>query len=240
MTSAALYRQTEMDRTTWPEFRDQVQAFVAAEAVSRPRSYPGYPNWPLERCRPRLWPALEPTLWSRRSAMKLTADLPPRRQLSRLLQFSHGVSGGFHRGPTPSAGGLQALELFLVNFTDGWLPPGLYHYGRSEHCLAQIVAGAERDAWGAMAPSLNLLAGGALLWVVVGDSARVAEKYGERGLRFLILEAGHLMQNLCLMSQRLGYSTVPLGGFFERDIAHAFLLPPDDVVLNAGACGRAV
>lgn len=238
MTTIVSYRQSEMDRTTWPEFRDQVQGFLADEAACEPRSYPGYSRWPLPRCRPRLWPALEPTMWWRRSPQALSTDLPPRRRLARLLQFSHGVNAGQGRGPTPSAGCLQALELYLVNFADGWLPLGLYHYGRGEHCLAQIAAGAVRDAWTKIVPSLSLLVGGALLWILVGDSRRVAEKYGERGLRFLILEAGHLMQNLCLMSQRIGYSTAPLGGFFERDISRAFALPADDVVLYAGVCGK--
>jgi len=236
--TTAFYRQTELDRTNWPEFRDQVQAFAANSAVNSPRGYPSYPRWPLGRCRPRLWPALESTLVSRRCAPVLSTALAPRLQLSRLLQFSHGINGDQGRGPTPSAGGLQALELYLVNLTQGWLPRGLYHYGRGEHCLAQIAAGAERDAWATMVPSLNLVAGGSLVWVLVGDGARVAEKYGERGLRFLLLEAGHLMQNLCLMSQRLGFSTVPLGGFFEHDIARAFLLPADDLVLYLGVCGR--
>ncbi len=64
-------------------------------------------------------------------------------------------------------------------------------------------------------------------------------KYAERGLRFLLLEAGHLMQNLCLLSASLGVVTVPLGGFFERGIARRLGLPAEDVVLYLGACGPA-
>ena len=62
-------------------------------------------------------------------------------------------------------------------------------------------------------------------------------KYGERGIRFLLLEAGHLMQNLCLLSASLGVSTLPLGGYFERDIAQAFRLPKGDLVLYVGLLG---
>jgi len=86
-------------------------------------------------------------------------------------------------------------------------------------------------------PSLPLVAGGALLWILVGDGVRVQAKYGVRGLRFLLLEAGHLMQNLCLLSTSLGLATVPLGGFFENDIARALALPPGDVVAYMGICG---
>ena len=80
--------------------------------------------------------------------------------------------------------------------------------------------------------------GGALLWILVGDAARVESKYMERGIRFLILEAGHLMQNLCLLSESLGLSTVPLGGYLESKIAAELSLPGSDVVLYVGICGQ--
>ena len=237
MTSIDLHRLTELDRTTWPDVRDQIVNFTHDGTLGEPRSYPGYPCWPLVHCRPRAWSSLEKALWSRRSATKLATSLPDCATLSRLLQFSHGVSGQDGRGPTPSAGSLQALELYFVNFSAGWLPAGIYHYQRGPHSLAQLVEGAEREAWRTIVPSLELMEGGVLLWIIVGDGARVRQKYGTRGGRFLPLEAGHLMQNLCLMSQRVGWTTVPLGGFFEQDIARHMTLPADDAVLYLGIFG---
>ncbi len=130
--------------------------------------------------------------------------------------------------------------MYLVVFETGWLPAGLYHYDRVGHHLAQIAAGAERADWGRRVPSLDLVRGGALLWIVVGDGERVARKYGERAVRFLLQESGHLMQNLCLLSASLDLVTVPLGGYFERDIARELLLLPSDLVLYVGVCGRAL
>ncbi len=233
-----LHRLTELDRTTWPEVRDRILEFTHAEPLGEPRSYPGYPTWPLNRCRPRPWPALERSLWARRSASKLATGLPQRAALSRLLQFSHGVSGAGGRGPTPSAGSLQALEMYVVNFSGGWLPSGVYHYDRAARALAQLAAGAERPSWAAVVPSLELIVGGALLWIIVGDGARVQDKYDLRAGRFLTLEAGHLMQNLCLMSQRVGCATIPLGAFFERDICRRLTLPESDLALYVGVCGK--
>jgi hypothetical protein len=40
------------------------------------------------------------------------------------------------------------------------------------------------------------------------------------------------------MSHSLGWTTLPLGGFFERDIAQALALPADDAVLYVGICGK--
>jgi SagB-type dehydrogenase family enzyme len=233
-----IHHPTDLDRTSWPDVRDQILSFIPGDPLGEPRGYPGYPSWPLERCRPRPWMSLEKALCTRRSASMLAARLPERAALGRVLQFSHGISADQGRGPTPSAGGLQALELYLVNFTAGWLPAGTYHYQRRHHSLAQLVAGAERDAWKRLAPSFELMEGGALLWIVVGDAARVREKYAARADRFLTLEAGHLMQNLCLMSHRVGWTTLPLGAFFERDIARALALPAEDAVIYLGAFGK--
>jgi SagB-type dehydrogenase family enzyme len=234
--------RTELDRSTFPDLRERI---VRAEDLARSegtspeaRSYPGYPRWPLERVRSRRWgPRLEVALATRRCGPALGSATPGRRTLSRLLQAAHGITAAHDRGPTPSAGGLQALELYLVHWAAAWLPPGLYHYDRRGHHLAQIADRAERASWEQQVPSLRALDGGAMLWVLVGDVARVAAKYGHRAGRFLLLEAGHLMQSLCLLSAGFGLCTVPLGGSFERAIARAFALPPTDAVLYIGACG---
>lgn len=234
----AFFRWTELDPTSWPEWRERIGAFEPEEAETEPRSYPGYPRWSLPRMRPRVWPPLDRLLVQRRCGQRLGTTLPPQRILSRLLQFSHGVSANRARGPVPSAGGLQALELYLAVFADGWLPAGTYHYDRRGHALAQVSPAEERTAWQEIVPSLHLVEGGALLWVLVGDGARVAPKYAERGYRFLLLEAGHLMQNLCLLSASLRLCTVPLGGFLERVIARKLVLPAKDLILYVGACGK--
>jgi SagB-type dehydrogenase family enzyme len=116
---------------------------------------------------------------------------------------------------------------------------GFYHYDRPGHYLSQIVPDASRDTLEPLVPSLRQVQGGAVLWLLVGDGARVQAKYSERGLRFLLLEAGHLMQNICLLSRSLGLVTIPLGGFFEQDLARRMRLCNADVVLYAGVCGTA-
>jgi SagB-type dehydrogenase family enzyme len=242
-TDAFLYR-TELDRSTFPDLRERIaRAELETKAegsVPRSRSYPGYPRWSLERVRPGRWGgSLETLLAARRCLPALGTSMPDRRVLSRLLQAAHGITAPPDRGPTPSAGGLQALELYLVPWATSWLPAGLYHYDRRGHHLSQVADRAERATWEELVPSLRGLDGGAMLWVLVGDVARVAAKYGDRAGRFLLLEAGHLMQTLCLVSAGVGLCTVPLGGSFEREIARQFALPSTDAVLYIGVCGAA-
>jgi SagB-type dehydrogenase family enzyme len=229
----------ELDAASYPEWRYRILEADASGAslLSEPRSYPGYPRWLLDRVRPRLWGSLDRVLIRRRCVRDLSTSLPSRRILSRLLLMGHGITAPRSAGPVPSSGGLQALELYLVTFESDWLPAGLYHYDRAGHHLSQIRVGTERSGWEACVPSLSLVRGGALLWVVVGDGERLSGKYGERAVRFLLQESGHLMQNLCLLSASLGLVTVPLGGYFERDIARQLVLPSSDLVLYVGICG---
>jgi SagB-type dehydrogenase family enzyme len=229
-SAAAFYRWTELDRSSWPAFRDA--AGEAAEGLEvRPRSHPG-PRTALPKPRARRLTPLDRALASRRSARKLSTAPLSDRELGHLLWFAHGAMESGGRGPVPSAGGLQALELYLVRFGDG-----AFHYDRAKHALTRLGDAKERADWRARVPSLDLVEGGSLLWVIAGDVERVEPKYGARGLRFLLLEAGHLMQNLCLLSASLKRTTVPLGAFFEKDVAAALGLEKTDLALYAGLCG---
>lgn len=231
-------KSTELCSTTFPAFREGMQQSDQEGIDSTPRSYPGYPFWPLPRKRGRLWPSLDKALLARRSERSLSDQLPSPPVLGRLLRMAHGISSTDHKGPVPSAGGLQALELYLAVLTAQWLPTGCYHYDRQKHGLAQIREGNGKKQWEPWIPSFPQVQGGSLLWIVAGDGRKAQSRYGERGHRFLLLEAGHLMQNLCLLSHSLGLSTVPLGGFFEEAIAREMQLLKTDLVLYVGICGR--
>ena len=45
---------------------------------------------------------------------------------------------------------------------------------------------------------------------------RTRFKYGVRGYRFALLEAGHVGQNVLLAATALGLGAVPLGGYYDR------------------------
>ena len=236
-------RGSELDATRLPDLRERIAAFERSPVVHTPRAYLGLPTWPLPRPGWRLAPSIDRVLARRRSRRRLDVRLPDAATLGRVLSSAHGVTGEGGRGPVPSAGDLQALELYVVALDPhpaAWLPPGGYHYDRLGHHLAQVVSGDDRALWRDFAPSLDQFEGGALLWVLVGDVERVRPKYSDRAMRLLLLEAGHLMQALCLASEGVGLTTLPLGGVFEARAARRLRLPRGDAVLYAGALGRAL
>lgn len=232
------FTSTELNPTNFPEWLERIAAFDADPTTIKARSYPGYTTWPLDRVRQRAWPSLDAVLLRRRSANTLSTTFPSRRVLSRLLVTAHAITGAGDRGPVPSAGGLQCLELYPIALEPSWLPSGAYHYDRAANHLSQIVPFANRADWLKLVPSLATAKGGSFLLVLAGDYSRARSKYGDRALRFLFLEAGHLAQNVCLIATSLNYCALPLGGIFEQQIASHLRLPSGDQVLSVLLCGK--
>jgi len=64
------------------------------------------------------------------------------------------------------------------------------------------------------------------------------KKYGDRGYRYILLEAGHVMQNLNLACTSLGLGSCNIGGFFDDELAGLLGLPvAQEAVLYAVAIG---
>ncbi len=69
-----------------------------------------------------------------------------------------------------------------------------------------------------MAP--ELFADGAAFVAVTAVFWRSRFKYGQRGYRFALLEAGHAVQNLLLVATGLGLTALPLGGYYDGAVDH--------------------
>ena len=148
-------------------------------------------------------------------------------QLSELLWAAYGVTGRSQLGaleflerPLPSGGGLYALELYTLVRAVHDLPPGVHHFSPITHGLELV-----RDT--DLPPRLltylflgqALAADAAFVVVITAVVARSLTKYGDRGYRYLLLEAGHAAQNLNLRAPALGLGTCNLGGFLDDELA---------------------
>jgi SagB-type dehydrogenase family enzyme len=64
----------------------------------------------------------------------------------------------------------------------------------------------------------EIIAHASLIVFVAALFERSTFKYGNRGYRFTLIEAGHLVQNVHLVLQGLKLSGVSIGGFFDREV----------------------
>jgi SagB-type dehydrogenase family enzyme len=159
---------------------------------------------------------LERVIADRRSTRTFSGAAVRLDELARLLFFAYGRTdpGGRFRA-VASGGALYPLELYAVALNVEGLEAGVYHYGvetghldvvRRGGCLAAL----EDDL-------VNLhgidVANASLLIVVTAAFRRTTIKYLDRGYRMILMEAGEVAQNLCLLATSMNLAACLLGGF---------------------------
>jgi SagB-type dehydrogenase family enzyme len=158
---------------------------------------------------------LRAVLRARRSRAALESRALPCSALAALIGSSSRSADG-HRS-TPSGGALFPLELYVVALAVDGLDEGVYHYSPYRHRLARL-RGASRSDVAATIVDPRLADGAAALLVVTAVFWRTRFKYGLRGYRFALLEAGHLVQTAVLAAAALDIPALPLGGFYDREL----------------------
>jgi SagB-type dehydrogenase family enzyme len=163
----------------------------------------------------------------RRSASAFKADAMPLENLAAILRSAYGVTSRFEVEPgiyqtlrtVPSAGALFPLEVYCLAFNIDGLPPAVYHYDPTRDVLERTRNGDVRSELAESMPMAQLVASCPVALVVTAMLWRSRFKYGQRGYRFALLEAGHLAQNVLLASEALDLGSVPVGGFYDHKLA---------------------
>ena len=153
----------------------------------------------------------------RRSCRQYSGAPLKLESISELLFYALGISGEYRRC-SPSAGGLYPLELYLVSINVEGLATGLYHYDVRSHDLCLLEHGDFRPELTKSVFIKESVQEAAAAIILTGVFGRSKIKYGERAYRFVLFEAGHVMQNICLTSTVLGLGTCPIGGFIDDNL----------------------
>lgn len=185
--------------------------------------FEGYPVVELPRTPTPLHMLLQEAIISRVSCRSFSPCLLSLQGLATLLHFAYGVTrvntaeSSRPLRVVPSGGGLYPLEIFLQSTSIQQLQPGLYHYNPSKTNLRFL---RESDATSISASLLQpgLVIGASLIIFVTAIFERSIFKYRDRGYRYIFLEAGHVAQNINLVSTALGLGCINIGGFLDREI----------------------
>lgn len=144
------------------------------------------------------------------------------KQLSKFLFYSAGITRKRKNWnhcfrSWASAGARFPLEIYIVNFNIKGLEKGVYHYNVKQHSLECIY---ERDVRKQIIECANQSwvhkTGALVLISAVFDRTKI--KYGERGYRFVFLDAGHIAQNMYLVSTSMNLGCCAIGGFLDDKI----------------------
>lgn len=142
-------------------------------------------------------------------------------QFSQILWAAQGVTEdrGYKRS-APSGGALYPLDIYAVVGENGVkaLGAGIYHYDPVKHAALLITKGDFREDVARTALSQMWMAGAPLNLVITSEYRRITSKYGARGERYAMIEAGHVGQNIFLQAQALGLRAGIVGAFHDNDV----------------------
>ena len=167
--------------------------------------------------------SLREAIEARRSLREYSDVALSLAELSYLLWSTQGVSRTIPDRATfrtvPSAGARHALKTVgLVNRVDG-LEPGTYQYMALEHRLMSLDLSPElADRMADACLGQKMVRDSAATFVWVADRNRMAWRYGERGVRYLFLDAGHVCQNLYLTAESIGAGACAIGAFDDGSV----------------------
>ncbi|MDD5415490.1 MAG: SagB/ThcOx family dehydrogenase [Candidatus Daviesbacteria bacterium] len=168
--------------------------------------------------------SLVDVLKNRRSSRTFSGKPISIKDLSYLLLYSsgiidHGFAPDKSRRVYPSAGARYPLEVYPLILSDGdGVKAGLYHYNVKEHIL-EVILKEDLKHWllestGNFKPIIKA----SVVFIVTGVLDRTRVKYGDRGYRYVLMEAGHMAQNLLLLATGLGMANLAIGGYTDSKV----------------------
>ncbi len=156
---------------------------------------------------------LEDAIAERRSVRYYSSDEMTLEELSILLWAGNGITSSQGLRSAPSAGGLYPIDLYVVpNRVEG-ASCGIYRYDPQRNELLLETEGNFTERFYNISYGQSHVKNAAVLIVLVATPEKNTEKYGEEGRDFILIESGHIAQNILLEAVSLGLGAVPIGGF---------------------------
>ena len=181
---------------------------------------------------------LENCLSRRRSARNYVQESLNLRQVSQLLWAAQGITIAPDFRTAPSGGALYPLDIYLVSGDVEGLSPSTYRYSPKDHLLEQIGHTDQRSALSAAALGQECVARAPVSLVCAAVYERSTVKYGERGVRYTMIESGHVSQNVYLQAASLDLGTVIVGAFDDDRVRDVLGLGADSAPLWIMPLGR--
>lgn len=166
-----------------------------------------------------------------RSYRKIALDLDT---LGNICSYGYAVS----KRRVPSGGALYPLRIYVLAEKDQVdFPRGYYEYDYENEQLIRYNANVDEEALKHCFNMEMVGFGSPIQIVIVGDLGRQTYKYGNRGYRLTLMEAGHVAQNICLFCSEQGLNSCELGGLIDHALKAELGLSDENYPLLGIAIG---
>jgi SagB-type dehydrogenase family enzyme len=184
-------------------------------------------------------------IYARESRRAYSPDVISLEELSFLLDITQGVKGVVGEGyrtnrPVPSAGARHPFETYLaINRVEN-LDPGIYRYLPLDHQLLFLEASQELPGLLTVANLGQRFVGQAavvFIWSCI--PYRAEWRYMGHAHKNMLLDAGHICQNLYLGAEALGLGTCAIGAYDQAAMDTILELDgEDEYVVYLAPVGR--
>jgi len=182
--------------------------------------------------------SIEKAIHGRRSVREYDDAPLSLQDVSQVLWAAQGVVGKRIRRAAPSAGATYPLETYLVVERVIGLEEGIYRYVPSDHSLEKLSAGKYSEQLSDAALGQDCVRDAAANIVFSAVYGRTTSRYGERGVRYVHMDAGHAAENVYLQCQSLGLGTVAVGAFDDAKVKEVLGLKDDEEPLYVMPLGK--
>jgi SagB-type dehydrogenase family enzyme len=176
-------------------------------------------------------------LVKRKSSRKYTLSPLKLEELSQLLWATYGLVNS-RRRVVPSAGATYPVEVYVFVKNIEGLKPGIYKYNEHEHSLILLKEGDYSKELSYACLNQDWVYTAPVNIVIVALYERTTSWYGERGFRYIYMEAGHIGQNIYLTCADLNLGTVAVGAFHDEEIKRIIGLGNEYIVLYVFPVGK--
>jgi SagB-type dehydrogenase family enzyme len=204
--------------------------------------YPRFPKFRLPKLKAK--GELENLLIRRQSVREFTDSPIPLETFGRLIHFSFGIKENQETEVQkkrfyPSAGARYPIEPYIIANNISDLNFGLYHYNTKEDKLEVLLKrDLRRDSQKIFGEDISI--NNPNFIILTGVMSRTEVKYGINAYRFALLEAGHIGQNLYLLSEKENLGCCAIGGFDNDYLSKLLDLTDDEIPIYSIAIGNKV
>lgn len=182
--------------------------------------------------------SLEETLQKRRSVREFSKESITLKEVSQILWAAQGITDSNKKRTAPSAGALYPMKVYLLAGNVRELRAGIYLYEPGKHQLIKIIDGDFRDSLCNAALGQPWVKNASLNIVITAVYEITTRKYGDRGIRYVHIEAGHVGQNILLQAESLGLGAVPVGAFHDGEVKRILNLKENEQPLYIIPVGK--
>ena len=163
--------------------------------------------------------SLEAALLMRRSVSSFQKALISLDELGQLLWAAQGVTNPDNFRTAPSAGALYPINVYAAVGNVKGLDPGVYKYRPGTHDIVETGNVDKREALCRAALVQKTIRQAPVVIVLAANFEKTTVKYGRRGFRYVLLETGHMAQNICLQAVALHLGSAVIGAFSDAKVS---------------------